>query len=876
MATIARQVLETDASEPDRWGGIAARIAVWADAQGISLRDAVVLLPFAQLLPEARRAFARAGGWMPRIETTHTLAVSLGPPTPIDDQQIAFDKTIDSLNARALLRSQAFGADIARRDARSFEQAAAALVTTAHELARATFALPPAERAAHWTKARELLVPGSGPGGLERRLARTAFEWACLAAPPITDHLFAMAPPAAWISVQAGGPDLLVERLMADAPTPCLVIDTDESEDDPFSRIARHAPPAFAVCDSFEQEAQCAAAQVLAHVQRQETPVALIAQDAVLVRRVHALLGRADVAIADERGWKLSTTRAAAQIMALLNAARGDAGTDDLLDWLKAGTANADDVSALEVECRRRQIARVAALDAAALEPAAARLWAAASNVLAGLSASRRQPLPAWLAALASALAASGDMTSLQRDDAGSQVVRALRLDAGSTVATWLRVASATVMNFDEFRAWVDGELEDATFRPSTELVERPDVVITPLAAAMLRPFAAIVFPGADDKRLGASPSSVALLSDAQAASFGVPTVAQRRHEELLGFTQILSMPRVTLLRRRVDGTDPLADSPLVERLALALAANGGTLARWNDPRTPKAITATPIHMTAPAAASLLPASLSASAAEALRACPYRFFALNMLKLREDDELEREVEKRDFGNWLHQVLFEFHQARSEPAPAEAEVAALMTFARSSQTRQGLSDADFLPFSASFESFAPRYVAWLHERDADGAHWLKGEEDIVTRPEVLGGTELHGVIDRIDEWRHSTGSTLELIDYKTGSAASLRDKVKQPLEDTQLAFYAALMRTRSELPIKAAYLALDGTKGIEEVEHPGVEDSAAALVDGLAHDLRRLRAGAGLPALGEGSTCAHCAARGICRRDHWTPEAEAAP
>jgi ATP-dependent helicase/nuclease subunit B len=145
-----------------------------------------------------------------------------------------------------------------------------------------------------------------------------------------------------------------------------------------------------------------------------------------------------------------------------------------------------------------------------------------------------------------------------------------------------------------------------------------------------------------------------------------------------------------------------------------------------------------------------------------------------------------------------------------------------------------------------------------------------------QPEILDGTELHGVIDRIDEWRHSAGSTLELIDYKTGSAASLRDKVKQPLEDTQLAFYAALMRTRSELPIKAAYLALDGTKGLEEIEHPGVEDSALALVEGIAHDLRRLRAGEGLPALGEGSTCEHCAARGICRRDHWATEAEAPP
>jgi ATP-dependent helicase/nuclease subunit B len=74
---------------------------------------------------------------------------------------------------------------------------------------------------------------------------------------------------------------------------------------------------------------------------------------------------------------------------------------------------------------------------------------------------------------------------------------------------------------------------------------------------------------------------------------------------------------------------------------------------------------------------------------------------------------------------------------------------------------------------------------------------------------------------------------------------------------------------SEVSLRATYLALDGTKAIDEVEHPDVRTSAVALVEGLADDLRRLRAGAGLPALGEGATCDYCAARGICRRDHWS-------
>jgi ATP-dependent helicase/nuclease subunit B len=386
----------------------------------------------------------------------------------------------------------------------------------------------------------------------------------------------------------------------------------------------------------------------------------------------------------------------------------------------------------------------------------------------------------------------------------------------------------------------------------------------------MLRPFAAAVCPGADARRLGAPPASDALLGDALAGELGIPTPAQRRQAELSAFVQLLAVPRVTLMRRRLDGSDPLGDSPLVERLSLALSAHDQALRPWVDPRVDLVVAPTPIHMSAPAAASLLPARLSASSCEALRACPYRFFALNMLRLREDDELEREIEKRDYGTWLHAVLFDFHATREAPASADAEVARLLQLADVRRDAQGIADADFLPFAASFASFAPRYIAWLHGRDAEGARWQRGELDLRTSPDALGGTEMHGVIDRIDEVQLGRVQTIQMIDYKTGGLAGLKDKVKEPLEDTQLAFYAALMRTQTDLPLSASYLAVDGTRGIDEVPHPDVEDSAIALVDGLAHDLARLRAGAGLPALGEGATCDFCAARGVCRRDHWSP------
>jgi ATP-dependent helicase/nuclease subunit B len=111
----------------------------------------------------------------------------------------------------------------------------------------------------------------------------------------------------------------------------------------------------------------------------------------------------------------------------------------------------------------------------------------------------------------------------------------------------------------------------------------------------------------------------------------------------------------------------------------------------------------------------------------------------------------------------------------------------------------------------------------------------------------------------------------LIDYKTGNRDKVKERLAEPLEDTQLAFYAVLLTEEGrDVPPRAVYLSLTEREVPKEFEHDDVALSAALLVDGLAADLAALRAGAGAPALGEGEVCTSCEARGLCRRDHWTP------
>jgi ATP-dependent helicase/nuclease subunit B len=492
MATIVQQSM----TRADPWQAITESMIAWTQASGVDQRDAVMLVPFAQHLPLARSAWASAGGWMPRIETTQTLARSLGPDAPQVEGQISFDVASDSLTAAALLQAQARA--WAQEDARGFAHAVAALVRTAHDFARACVAVPPQQRGAYWQACRDALPAGHGPGSSERLLARVALEWAALGPAPVSDALFGLRP-AAWLVVQAGGVDALTAALLreAEGTVPCHVQNLDAQITQPFLNLVGDASAIeFAVCESFEAEAQRSAAQVLSYLNQNMAPVALIAQDRLLVRRVRALLSRQGVPIQDETGWKLSTTRAGAAVMGLLRLTRPDASLDECLDWLKAtAMATSPVLQALEAGLRRHAWRQVDNVDVTRLPPGAARLWQQLQALQVQLAAFPRQSLPAWLASADQALRAFGTRGWLEADEAGRQVLSALQLDRTAFPP------GNGPLSLPEFTAWVDRVLEQASFIP--EAPPHPLVIVTPLARATLRPFAAVVFPGTDERHLG-------------------------------------------------------------------------------------------------------------------------------------------------------------------------------------------------------------------------------------------------------------------------------------------------------------------------------------------------------------------------------------
>ena len=138
-----------------------------------------------------------------------------------------------------------------------------------------------------------------------------------------------------------------------------------------------------------------------------------------------------------------------------------------------------------------------------------------------------------------------------------------------------------------------------------------------------------------------------------------------------------------------------------------------------------------------------------ASKVPALRAFALRALALRQLRLQEPDEIDKDIDKRDFGNWLHQVLRTFHERLdAQPRHTLEERLALLDEVEAEVTSsQGLDHGEFLPFRAAWPQVRDGYLQWLQSHEAqESAVFHQAESD---RERPLGPVKLVGRIDRID-------------------------------------------------------------------------------------------------------------------------------
>ena len=608
-----------------------------------------------------------------------------------------------------------------------------------------------------------------------------------------------------------------------------------------------------------EAEARVVATWVAEQLQAGRRSIALIALDREASRRTRALLERMNVLVADETGWTLSTTTAAAVIDRWLTCVAQDFPHTELLDLLKSPFLLGDiqhrqeAVLALELAMRKFGIARGMA-DLRKL----ARSQIATSNALPWLEtlaqAARaftqtRATLSVWLARLNGSLEPLAALPALGADAAGAAV-----LGVFDQFRQELKGDRETY-SFNEWRRWLDMALENASFMDAG--VCSP-IVLTSLPAARGRLFEAVAVIGADALHLPARPAP-GLFSQAIRAQLGLPTATEavaQTTEDLIG---LLTQGASLLSWQAWKEDEPNPASPFVVRLQALHQAAWGRAIEIQSIAEPPALSSGllyPSRQPMPRVrVDRLPRSYSPTAYQALIDCPYLFYARSVLGLRELDEAEETLDKSDYGNALHRILKRFHDA-APPVEREAALALLGI----------LSEAEFAPLPAYIA--ADWRIQWANNQSAYIDAWLaavqsgwefqSGETtcEMALVVPALGEVILHGRIDRIDQ----RGEALQVIDYKTSATLSLKKKRDAPTENIQLPFYAYLCNAAAAyLPINddpVAPLQLDGEAPVE------------AIMMRLPTVLEAIARGAALPAHGVEAVCKHCEARGLCRKGMW--------
>lgn len=606
-----------------------------------------------------------------------------------------------------------------------------------------------------------------------------------------------------------------------------------------------------------EAEARAVATWVADQLQAGHSRIALIALDRETARRTRALLERMNVLIADETGWTLSTTAAAAIIDRWLTCVAEDFPHIELLDLLKSpfvlgGLAGRqDDVLALELAMRKHGVSQgqtnmlrlshqeiPGALSI--LEP----LFAAAREF-----AQTRAPLTVWLQRLLDSLGRLNAADSLAADAAGGHVLNAL-LRLQRELAE-----DKEKYHFSEWRRWLNLALESESF--TDESVASP-VVLTSLPNARGRVFEAVALIGADARHLPAN-AAPGLFSQSVRAQLGLPVTQDAITQTTEDLLQLLAQGPSLLSWQAWHNDEPNPPSPYIVRVqALHQAAwqCGLDMQPAGQPPACQDGMSQTVHQPTPGInARQMPRRYSATAYQTLIDCPYRFFARHVLGLKELDEADEALDKSDYGSALHRILKRFHDNRP-PQEHEAALALL----------NNLSETEFATLPAytaaawrsKWTPIQPAYIDFWLGQVHDGWQYQSGETRLSARLVIpaLGEVELFGDADRID----AKGSALNVIDYKTGAASGLKRKLKDPAEAVQLPYYAWLADAA------AAYLPISEIP-IEPVTLDGEADVEAISLR-LPKLLEAIGQGAPLPAQGVETVCRYCEARGLCRKGMW--------
>jgi ATP-dependent helicase/nuclease subunit B len=490
--------------------------------------------------------------------------------------------------------------------------------------------------------------------------------------------------------------------------------------------------------------------------------IGVVTNDRRLARRVRALLERAGISVEDTAGWRLSTTAAASTVDLWLEAVTQELAWPAVRPLLGSPFAGPgplapaeEELAELEHYWQRSRGGRPSHRPAVDGRRDALR---AAARQLPAIG--RRHSAGAWVSGLRASLATLGLESGLALDDAGRVLLDLL----GELERAGHHHGSA--MDWAGFRQWLGHALENSNFRPP---VAGTGVELLALADARCHHFERLALAGCSARHLPASGQHSPFFNDGVRAQLGLATGAERRAAQYPDFRRLLESASQVCVSWHPDELEPGPPSPWVARLIsfyqlgwgddlsdprlLACARQRAARIAPTDPLPAPA----PPERPAPAAPrSRLPQAFSASSLQRLVDCPYRFFAADLLRLRDWRDPLASDDRSQFGEKVHRILKAFLGGESGlPGPFTGDLA----------SRDGREAARVLLGQIAAAVFDPAAAgragdqAWMWRFEALVEPWLDWEQQqglrtVATEVErertIAPGVRLKGRLDRLAE------------------------------------------------------------------------------------------------------------------------------
>jgi len=425
--------------------------------------------------------------------------------------------------------------------------------------------------------------------------------------------------------------------------------------------------------------------------------------------------------------------------------------------------------------------------------------------------------------------------------------------------------------------------LEQQLFSPQTA----PSAVrLMSLAQAECQHFEALIIAAADKQHLPGKPEASPFFNQSVRLSLGLSDWQQQREQKLKQFKRLLHASEEVLITcKHEENGEPVPLSPWIETLKTfhALTHDNSLqniyLQQLLCENTSVFICDTdslpemPQRPGPSLPLEAIPDRMSASAHQRLIDCPYKYFAGDGMKLKPTDEIREELQKSDYGERVHKILYAFHRpVKNLPGPytgklnGENRDKAIDHLAMISEAvfKQDMEDNTLhRSWLHRWVQHIPAYIDWQIKQQQD---WTVSETEKQCEATLNDiKLTLYGRLDRIDTHvEHNNHHCI--IDYKTGSTARQADV--DCGEDVQLASYALLAGETSSV----MYLALDEANGSVRTRASLEGEELRSLTHDIRDRLQTVvnmgREGRPLPAWGDEKTCSYCDFTGLCRKKAW--------